>query len=305
MDANRLRVFVEIARAGSVTAAARRLSFTPPAVSQQLAKLEQEAGCVLVERGRGVFRLTSAGQVLLERAERVLGELRDARSAVREEAGAATRRLAMGAFASAAKTLVPAALATFTAAHPQVRLALQDIEPPQGYDLVTSADLDLLITHRYPGTPLPAASGLRREPLLVDPLLVVLPEDHPAADTNQVSLADLAEDEWICGAPGVFNRVTLEDAADAAGVRLSVAFETADYEVTLALVRAGLGVSLIPETVLRESPSVGWVARPLEGPGLEREIYAVRRPRPPQQVLEMVAILRRSARRAELTARTS
>lgn len=253
--------------------------------------------------------MTPAGRVLLERAERVLGELRDARSAVWEEAQAATRRLAMGAFASAGKTLVPAALAAFTAAHPQVRLALQGIEPPDGYDLVASADLDLLITHRYPGTSLPAVSGLRREPLLVDPLLVVLPERHPVARNTAksaaVSLADLAEDEWIGGPPGMFNRITLDSAAEQAGVGVRVAFETVDYEVTLALVRAGLGVSLIPETVLRESPPGGWVARPPQGRGLAREIYAVRRRRPLQPVPEMVMILRQVARETGITARTS
>lgn len=297
LDANRVRVLVEIAHAGSIAAAAQRLSFTPPALSQQLTKLERELGCVLVERGRTGVRLTRAGEVLLAHGERVLGELRDAEAAVRAAAGERPRRLSLGAFASAGKVLLPGALAAFGSEHPHVRLSLSDIEPPSGYGLVTSGDLDLLITHRYPGVPLPRAGGLHREQILLDPLLLVLPEGHPAAE-GRPRLADLREEEWICGAPGIYNRVTLDTAARDAGVDLTVAYETRDYEVALALIRAGVGIGLIPRSILGAARRDGWTSCALQGGGLAREIYAVHRRRPPEPVPEMVAVLRRTAARA-------
>ncbi|MEY9211373.1 LysR family transcriptional regulator [Thermobifida halotolerans] len=296
LDANRLRVLVEVARAGSVTAAAERLSLTPPAVSQQLAKLERELGCVLVERGRSGVRLTEAGRVLLEHGERVLGELRDAERAVRATLEQHPPTLTLGAFASAGRTLLPGALADFRRAHPHVRLALSDVEPPDGYGLVTSGDLDLLITHRYPGVALPPASGLRREPLLTDPLLLVLPDGHPAVKRPRVALADLAEEEWICGAPGIHNRIALETAAAEAGTSVNVAYETRDYEVALALIRAGVGIGLVPSTILRSHAEGGWRARRLRGTGLARRIFLVHRPRPRDPVPAMVATLRAAAR---------
>ncbi|WP_046468240.1 LysR family transcriptional regulator [Allosalinactinospora lopnorensis] len=297
LDANRVRVLVEIAHAGSIASAAERMSFTPPALSQQLAKLEREVGCVLVERGRAGVRLTAAGRVLLEHGERVLGELRDAEAAVRATAGEAPQRLSMGAFASAGKILVPSALAAFGRAHPHVRLALSDVEPPGGYGSVTSGDLDLLITHRYPGTALPQVTGLHREQILVDPLLLVLPEGHPAAGGSP-HLADLAGEEWICGAPGISNRIALEYAAESEGVRLTVAYETRDYEVTLALIRSGVGIGLIPQTILRAAPGSDWSAVPLSGAETAREIYVVHRNRPRSPVPAMVDMLRGAARRA-------
>ncbi|WP_017569142.1 LysR family transcriptional regulator [Nocardiopsis halotolerans] len=297
LDANRLRVLVEIAHAGSIAAAAERLSFTPPALSQQLTKLEREAGCLLVERNRTGATLTEAGRVLLEHGERVLGELRDAETAVRAFAGHEPDRLSLGAFASAGKVLLPATLAAFGHEHPQVRLSLSDIEPPGGYGLVASGDLDLLLTHRYPGVPLPRAGGLHRERVLVDPLLAVAPAGHPLADRG-LSLADLADEEWICGAPGIHNRVSLETAATAAGVDLTVAYETRDYEVALALIEAGVGVALVPRSILGSARRGGWVSRPLRGTSLAREIYAVHRRRPPEPVSAMVAILREVADRA-------
>ncbi|MEV6819456.1 LysR substrate-binding domain-containing protein [Nocardiopsis dassonvillei] len=296
LDANRVRVLVEIAHAGSIAAAAERLSFTPPALSQQLTKLEREVGCTLVERGRTGATLTEAGRVLLEHGERVLGELRDAEAAVRAVAGESPERLSLGAFASAGKVLLPATLAAFGRRHPQVRLSLSDIEPPGGYGLVASGDLDLLLTHRYPGVPLPRAGGLHRERVLVDPLLVVVPEGHALAD-REVALADLAGEEWICGAPGIYNRISLDTAAAAAGVRLNVAYETRDYEVALALVEAGVGVALVPLSILRSDRRGGWVSRPLRGTRLAREIYAVHRRRPPEPVPAMVELLRGVASR--------
>ncbi|WP_106582342.1 LysR family transcriptional regulator [Murinocardiopsis flavida] len=298
LDANRLRVLVEVAHAGSISGAAERMSFTPPALSQQLTKLEREVGCVLVERGRTGVRLTGAGRVLLAYGERVLGELRDAEAAVRAAAGEAPRRLALGAFASAGKVLVPGAIVAFGRTHPHVRLALSDVEPPDGYGLVTSGDLDLLVTHRYPGVTLPAATGLHREQILVDPLLLVLPEDHPAARSARPGLGDVAGEEWICGAPGISNRVALEAAARAEGVSVEVAYETRDYEVMLALIRAGVGVGLVPSSILGAAPPGGWTARPLPESALAREIYVVHRRRPPDPVPAVVATLRDSARRA-------
>jgi DNA-binding transcriptional LysR family regulator len=297
LDANRLRVLVEIAHAGSISAAAERLSFTPPALSQQLTKLEREVGCALVERGRTGATLTEAGRVLLAHGERVLGELRDAETAVRAFAGVVPDRLSLGAFASAGKVLLPATLAAFGREHPHVRLSLSDIEPPGGYGLVASGELDLLVTHRYPGVPLPRAGGLHRERVLVDPLLAVAPTGHPLGD-HDLGLADLADEEWICGAPGIHNRVSLDTAAAAAGVRLTVAYETRDYEVALALIEAGVGVALVPSSILGAARPGRRVSRPLRDARLAREIYAVHRRRPTGPVHAMVTMLREVADRA-------
>ncbi|MFB9802569.1 LysR substrate-binding domain-containing protein [Streptomonospora salina] len=296
LDADRVRVLVEVAHAGSIAAAAENMAFTAPALSQQLTKLERELGCALVERSRTGVRLTRAGRVLLAYGERVVGELHDAESAVRAAAGEAPVRLSLGAFASAGKLLVPGALAAFGQAYPQVRLSLSDVEPPDGYGQVTAGELDLLITHRYPGVQVPAATGLHRERILVDPLLLVLPEGHPAAGTAP-RLADLADQEWICGAAGISNRIALDSAAAAEGVRLPVAYETRDYEVMLALIRAGVGIGLVPRMILDAAPADGWVAEPPGGAGPAREISVVHRRRPPAPVPAMVDMLRRSARR--------
>ena len=278
-------MLVEVARAGSIAEAARRMSYTPSAVSQQLSKLEAELRARLVERSGSGVRLTEVGAVLVHHGERVLGELREAEAATAAALGAGQRRMAIGTFATAGAALVPAALTEFRERHPGVQLSLRDLEPPDGYGLVTSGDLDLLITHRYPGVPSVPTAGLVRRPLLKDPLRLALPASRPAT-----ARLDPATEHWISGGLGVPNRTCLDMLAARRGFTPRISYETADYALTLALVRAGLGIALVPAMVLRGHPGVRvreWgSARPA------REICVVHRGRPTPLVTELVTLIR-------------
>jgi molybdate transport repressor ModE-like protein len=289
LDVGRLRVLVEVARAGSIAEAARRMSYTPSAVSQQVSKLETELRARLVERGGNGVRPTEVGAVLIHHAERVLGELREAEAATAAALGAEQRRMAIGTFATAGAALVPAALTEFRERHPDVQLSLRDLEPPDGYGLVTSGDLDLLITHRYPGVPSVPTAGLVRQPLLKDPLRLALPAGRPPG-----AKLDPAAEHWISGGPGVPNRTCLDMLAARRGFTPRISYETADYALTLSLVRAGLGIALVPAMVLREHPGPRvrewWgSARPA------REICVVHRRRPTPLVTELVTLIRQAA----------
>jgi DNA-binding transcriptional LysR family regulator len=291
LDAQRLAVLTEVAHAGSIAAAAQRLSFTPSAVSQQIGKLERDLGCRLVDRHPRGVTLTPIGQALLSHAESVTGELRSAEQTVQEMLGAQPSCLAVGTFASAGQTVVPRALAVFRRRHPGTALRLLDIEPPDGYGLVTSGDVDVLITHRYPGMPLPDALGLTRQLLSRDPLRLVLPADHPKVASSQVAVAGLAGEEWISSGTGVPNRVCLEQAARSAGFQPHVAYETRDYQVTLALIGAGLGISLVPASVLDGASHHGLAIRGLSGTSPAREIYLVHRKRSARLVTDMIGTI--------------
>lgn len=286
---DRLLILVEVAHAGSIAAAAKRMSVTASALSQQLGKLEREVGRPLLDRGPRGVRLTEAGRALVGHGEVVLGELRSAEETLLNEQ---RQRLAIGTFTTAGVSIVPDVLATFRRRHPAVRLSLQDLEPPGGYGLVTSRELDLLITHRYLGVALPDARGLKRQRLLVDPLLLVLTAGHRLADRPEIELAELSEEDWICGAPGVANRITLEYLAAGAGFTPHVAYETQDYQVTLALLAAGLGIALVPRSVLRHADVPDSRTHRLRGLRPAREVYVVHRARPLPLVADVVTLLR-------------
>ena len=297
ITAERLRVLVEVAHAGSIATAARRMGFTPSALSQQLARLEREVGCTLLERRPAGASLTEAGRLLVGHGETIAGELRAAEQAVSELRELPAADLSIGTFATAGQLLLPAAMRAFREAHPRTRLRLTDLEPPDGYDLVVAGDLDLLITHRYPGVRLPPARGLARRPLLADRLRLVLPAEHPLANAARIRFEDFADDDWISGDERAPSRACFESLVAETGVAPRVAYETRDYGAILALVRAGLGVSFVPGSLLGVADRTGIAVRDLTGRRPVREIHTVHRDRPPAHVATMVSLLQEGAGR--------
>src|SRR5918911_17218 len=143
LDVRRMRVLREIARRGSFSAAAEALSFTQSAVSQQIAALEREAGAVLVHRGARGVRLTEAGQAVVRHAEAILARLAEAEAELEAIAGLRGGRLRLGAFESAASTLMPLAIAAFRDRHPAVELSMSLAEPDVALPQLRAGDLDL------------------------------------------------------------------------------------------------------------------------------------------------------------------
>jgi DNA-binding transcriptional LysR family regulator len=183
----------------------------------------------------------------------------------------------------------------FREAHPKTRLRVVDLEPPDGYGLVVAGQLDLLITHRYPGVRLPPARSLARHPLLSDRLRLVLPADHPFATAQRIRFEDLAKDDWISGDSQAPSRICFESLVAETGVGARVAYETRDYAAVLALVRAGLGVAFVPESLLTVADHDRIVVRDLTGRRPVREIHTVHRERPPAHVATMLTLLRQVA----------
>ena len=245
MDLLRLRSFVESARLGSFAAAADALGYTAPAVSQHIAHLENELQCELLVRGARGVHLTTPGGVLLERAERLLAETHLAALAVRESAGQ-LHSLRVGTFPSAAQRLVPDALAQLRADHPDLELALMHFEPPDGLTQLAAAEVDAVVTHRYPGVSWSCPTGVRTTALPADPLMLMVSNHHPLASRSRVDIAQLRDEVFISGTATDTNRVALASACAGAGFAPHVAFETIDYAATASLVRHGFGIAVVP-----------------------------------------------------------
>src|SRR5919202_524708 len=124
LDVRRMRVLREVAVRGSFSAAAEALSFTQSAISQQIAALERETGTTLVQRNARGVRLTEAGEALVRHTEAILARLSEAEAELEAIAGLRGGRLRLGAFESAAATLMPLAIAAFRERHPGVELSL-------------------------------------------------------------------------------------------------------------------------------------------------------------------------------------
>ncbi|WP_229880512.1 LysR family transcriptional regulator [Streptomyces alanosinicus] len=238
-----LRVFLEVARHGSFTVAARTLGWTQSAVSRQISALESAlGGGALFDRlPRGV-RLTEAGRSLVPHAEAVSASLRGAARDLAGLRAATGGRLRFGAFATADAALVPQALAAFHARHPRVRVAREEGLSPALLDRLAGGRLDLAVVSTTGRAPL-AAYTLHH--LLDETLYVAVPAGHPlAAGAGPVRLADLADADWIAGSARPEG--TLLDAAVRQGFRPRVAHVVAEWTAKQGYVAAGLGVTLVP-----------------------------------------------------------
>ncbi|WKX08758.1 LysR family transcriptional regulator [Streptomyces sp. NL15-2K] len=237
-----LRVFLEVARHGSFTVAARTLGWTQSAVSRQVSSLEEAlGGAPLFDRlPRGV-RLTEAGRLLVPHAQAVVEALHGAGrelAALREAAGG---RLRFGAFASADAALVPQALATFRARHPRVRVSREEGFTPVLLERLTAGHLDLAVVSSTGGAP-PSTYALHH--LLDESLYVAVPADHPLADGGPVRLGQLADADWISGSARPEG--TLLDVAVRQGFRPRIAHVVGEWTAKQGYVAAGLGVTLVP-----------------------------------------------------------
>src|SRR5204862_544552 len=149
LNVQRLKVLREVAARGSFSAAADALSYTQSAVSQAVARLEAETGVPLLERDRKGVRPTAAGAALVDHADGILSRLDAAEAEVAAIAGVRGGRLRMASFPTAGATLMPFAIATFRAAHPQVELSLVEGEPEESVPRLRAGELDLVLVYEF------------------------------------------------------------------------------------------------------------------------------------------------------------
>jgi DNA-binding transcriptional LysR family regulator len=241
-DAARLRVFREVVRRGSLSAAAEALSFTQPAVSRQIAALEREAGAQLLERTPRGIRLTEPGRILLGHAEAILDRMATARAQVESVARLAGGRLRIGAFQSANATIVPRAIAAFAREHPSVELSLVEAVTPSAIARLRAGEVDVAVVTRLPDLD---GADVEVIDLVDDELLVALPAAHPLARRPRLRLRDLRDETWIESMTGGGPQSLLA-AARAQGFEPRVRFGAEQWLAKQGLVAAGVGVTLIP-----------------------------------------------------------
>lgn len=297
LDVQALRALFAVVEAGSVTAAARRLNYTPSAISQRVAALERAAGVLLLERsGRGV-RPTAAGLLLVDHAREIFARLDEADSALAALRGAAARRVTVGAFPSAGASLVPTAVAIFREASAGADVAVTVVDPDHSLERVRGGDLDIAVTLDPPRPRRQDHRGLQRDHLLDDPFLVLLPKRHPLARRRVLDLQALSDDDWIANSsPGGCEQWVI-DACHAAGFAPRYISEADDYPAVRGYVAAGLGVALVP-SLAAAGLGDGVAARRLRGTGPVRHLFTVtRRPSPSDgPTLAMLRALRAAAK---------
>ena len=244
MELRHLRAFTAVAEELHFGRAARRLHVAQPALSQQVKQLEQDVGAVLLERTTRQVRLTSAGAVFLEHAHRVLREAELARESVLVTARGERGELRVGVTGVITWRLLPRMARAYRQRYPLVRLELR---PSVFSAAQVSALIDGEIDVGFLRAPVPVGP-LASRVILNEPLMAVLPQDHPLAGEPEVHLAGLADDAFVSyvSMQGSALRDAAVHACFSAGFTPRVVQEAPDTHTVVALVGAAVGVALMP-----------------------------------------------------------
>jgi DNA-binding transcriptional LysR family regulator len=278
LDVRKMALLRELARLGTIAAVAQAQFCTPSAVSQQLAALEREAGVPLLRRsGRGVA-LTAAGADLADRAGGVLTLLDEASAALAAARTELAGELRIGAFPTAVRTLLPAALVALGAAHPRLELHVTELDPAQVPDALRAGLLDIALVHEYDYVPAAPDPAMVTEPLLTETVYLAgagaagAGAGETAAGSADPVRASRAQ-AWIVGSPGTLCHLMAIRLCQAAGFTPRIRHYADDFAAVLTLVAAGQGVAVVPELALADCPD-GVSLAPL--PATRRTLIACR-----------------------------
>jgi DNA-binding transcriptional LysR family regulator len=276
-DLRRLRAFHAVAERGSFSEAALALGYAQSVVSHHVAALEQEFGLTLIDRATRPVRPTEAGERLREHAALVLGQVATAEEELHAFAGLLSGTVRVGAFLTACTSFVPPALARFEAAHPDVKIELEQLEPVAALRRLRAGEVDVAVTWEVFGEGGGSADdGFERLFLGDDPYRIVVPAGHRLARRRRLSPADLAGERFNGPAvdPDGRYRKVLESLFAEEGFSPDVAYLVGDVSVGRAFIAAGLCVAVMPELAVPE-PRPDVVLRPIEGLDPARSVHAV------------------------------
>ncbi len=302
MELRHLRYFVAVAEEGHITRAAGRLGIQQPPLSQQIRALEAELDVQLFRRKPRGVELTQAGQTLFGEAQAILRQVEHAVTAARRTARGESGRIGLGFTSSASfHPIVPQVIREYRETHPLVALSLEE----SGTGELVAALLEERLDAAFVRSPIGPAAGIAVHSVLEEAMVAALPAGHalaagpgtrPAA--RKLALAALAAETFILYrrplGPGLYDAIIA--ACQRAGYSPNIGQEAPRMLATLSLVAAGLGVTLVPQS-MRRLRVHGVVYRPLDSAaGLVAPLnLAYRRAESSAAAQRFVELARRSA----------
>jgi len=246
MDLANLNAFIAIAETGSFSEAAERLHLTQPAVSKRIAGLEQQLGVRLFDRLGREIGLTQAGRALLPRAYQILNVLDDTRRALTNLSGEISGRLTLATSHHIGLHRLPPLLRAFTRANPQVSLDIRFLDSEVAYEEVLHGRAEVAVITLAPQTRAP----VQARPVWHDPLDFVAAPEHPLAQLERASLADVASQPAVFPGENTFTHHIVKDLFEARRLTPNISMSTNYLETIKMMVSIGLAWSVLPRTML-------------------------------------------------------
>ncbi len=264
MDLANLNAFIAIAETGSFSLAGERLHLTQPAVSKRLAALEAQLNVRLFDRLGREVSLTEAGRALLPRAYRILNVLDDTRRALTNLNGDVSGRLCLATSHHIGLHRLPPLLRSFTRAYPNVNLDIRFLDSEVAYEEVLHGRAELAVITLAPHT----APPIRASKVWDDPLDFVVAPEHPLAQKQPISLADVAGYPAVFPGGNTFTHHIAQRLFERENLRPNITMSTNYMETIKMMVSIGIAWSVLPRTMLDEQV----VRLPLPGVQLTRQL---------------------------------
>ncbi len=261
MELRHLRYFVTVAEELHFGRAATRLAIVQPSLSQQIRQLEDELGFPLLYRTKRYVELTDAGKVFLAEARQVLAQVREAKRTAQRAYRGEVGRLVVGYISSSTYDLLPLMLRVYRERFPAVEVALRELTTQEQLRALEEEYIQVGLLRLPISAPLVHVEIVRREPIVC-----VLPEEHPLAMRERIAVSLLAQEPFVLQASqrGAGYSAQLLQLCLSSGFSPNVIQEVTEMHTIVSLVAAGMGVSLVPLSA-RNIRSQGVVYRELEG----------------------------------------
>jgi len=253
IDLKQLRYFLAVAEEKSFSRAAERLHISQPPLSQQIMKLESELGVRLFARTTRTFELTVAGRALMVEAADLLAKMRITIDTIRQIDRGEVGRLRVGIVGSAMWGPIPRMLEQFQTQFPRVTWTIHELGPNDQYEALRAHQIDVGFWREPPfEEELMKIDKLRQDLCFRENVCVAVNEHHPLAQRPHIELADLAGEPilTLILANSTFARYLLQCCVNA-GFEPAIYQEATEPQTLLAMVGAGLGVAMLPETTAR------------------------------------------------------
>jgi LysR family hydrogen peroxide-inducible transcriptional activator len=260
MEMHQLRYFAAVARTGNFSRAARECRVAQPSLSQQILKLEEEVGERLFDRTQRRAFLTPAGSLFLPHALSILEAAERGRQEIREMCGQVRGKILLGALPTIAPYFLPDIIRSFREKHPGVELIIHEETTQQLLRNLEEKELDLALISDAPPNP-----RIEIQQLFTEELLLCLPTSHPLVRQEKVFADDLQQEKFIFMQDGHCLGTQAQQFCESKGFQPEISCRSAQIGTVLAMVKAGLGISLIPEMALPSAPKEGIVYRSLDG----------------------------------------
>lgn len=275
-----LRAFSEVARLGTMSKAADRLSLTQPAVSRQVRSLEQDLSTRLFERRGPKISLTSSGEILQQLVLPLLeGVDRLAENFHNQVQGSLAGQVRISAGLGAAVYILPDYVKRFHASHPEVQVHIEINDGRENLEVIRHHAVDFGV-----GGMEVVPEDLEFRKLMSSAQVLITPLDHPLADNDIVTVEDLKSCRWILPLDGTHSRLVADAIARYFDTELSVSVATAGWSVIKRYVEAGLGIAMVPNLCLTARDRVSTVE-------IDKRLEAYVRPRVYGLILRRDALL--------------